>query len=84
MLIDQFSAETQRYFNGTVVNRLEGINEQYYSENLEDFKAFHFTVSSLKNVQESFKAFLENEMFTRENQLQSTELIKKIDVRKFS
>lgn len=64
LLLDKQNEECQSIFKGTLINHIEGINNDYSSINKEDFTGIDLTVEEKNNLFESFETYCDNEYFS--------------------
>ena len=84
MFLDQLPESLKESYKGTLINQIEGISEDFKTNNIETFFAFSLEIKNFTTIDESFDNFLQDELFTGENQIKADTLDRKIDARKYS
>lgn len=84
MFIDQLPEEHQQIFQGNCVNRIQGIDDEYESMNIEPFSSICLVVQDSTNVYQSLDLYINPEFFVGENKINAEKLGRKIDAKKFS
>lgn len=84
LFLDQLPPELTRQYKGKIVNHIVGINEEYNSDIEEEFYFISMEVEHYKDLNNSFQCFLQEEIFSGENQIYAESLNKKIDTKKYS
>ena len=63
LLLDQMPNECNEFFKGSIRNVMRGSTEKFETYNIESFYTIPLEVKGCKNVEESFKVFLQSETF---------------------